>query len=125
MRHLDRSPARARHNQRHQLASRTVQLLVLAAGCFAAVGTLAAAAPDAPRRWRPLVPVLAAGFAVAGAAATPAATGIDGLDPLLRAALCAAAVVLAAHAIPFAVTMAAVVALAAAGAHGPAGELSA
>lgn len=82
-------------------------------------------APGAASRWRPLVPVLAAGFAVAGAVATPAATGIDGLDTVLRAALCAAAVLLAAHARPWAPALAAVVALVGAGAPGPAAELAA
>lgn len=102
-----------------------MHLLVLAAGGFAALGVLAVLAPDAARRGRPLIPVVAAAAALAGASARPAATGIEALDFLLRAALCAAAVLLAAHARPWALPLAAAVALAAAGSQGPAAELTA
>lgn len=102
-----------------------MHLLVLAAGCFAAVGAVAVLAPGAARAWRPLVPVLAAGFAVAGAVAAPAATGIGGLDAALRAALCGVVVLVGAHARPWAPALAAAVALAGSGAPGPAGELAA
>lgn len=102
-----------------------MHLLVLAAGGFAALGALAVLAPDAARRCRPLIPIVAAAAALAGASAAPAATGIEVLDSLLRAALCAATVLLAVHARPWAPPLAAAVALVAAGSPGPAAELAA
>lgn len=102
-----------------------VPLLVLAAAGFAALGVVALWAPQSARRCRPLVPAVAAAAAVFGASAAPAATGIEPLDAVLRAVLCAGTVVLAAHARPWAPPLAAALALAAAGAPGLAAELAA
>ncbi|HUP70281.1 MAG TPA: DUF4012 domain-containing protein [Acidimicrobiales bacterium] len=102
-----------------------MHLLVLAAGAFAAMGALALVAPTVFRRARPLVPVLAAAAAVAGVLSAPAATGIEALDALIRASLCAAVVLVAPQSRPWAPALAAAAALAAAGTAGPSAELAA
>lgn len=102
-----------------------MHLLVIAAAGLAAAGVVALWAPAAARRASPLVPLLAAVAGLAAAGADPAATGIDTLDTVLRAALAGGAVLLAATAPPLALAVAAAVALAAAGDPGPAAELAA
>lgn len=72
-----------------------------------------------------LVPFVAVGIAAAGAFATPAATGLSGLDLALRAGLGGGIVLLVIHARPWMVALAAGVALVGAGGAGPGAALAA